>query len=142
MLSLPNFFTKPIQLRTSLYLFSLNSNSMAEEKHYHHHHVFHHNKDEDKPVETVYSETTTGYATTDGGYSESTTEGYGATAISTDDYRKEEKHHKHLEHLDELGAAAAGAYALVITIDRIYLLVFTMVRTPPPPLSLLTYLTI
>lgn len=115
---------------------------MAEEKHHHHHHVFHHNKDEDKLVETVYSETTTGYATTDGGYSESTTEGYGATAISTDDYRKEEKHHKHLEHLDELGAAAAGAYALVITIDRIYLLVFTMVRTPPPPLSLLTYLTI
>lgn len=30
------------------------------------------------------------------------------------DYKKEEKHHKHLEHLGELGAAAAGAYALVI----------------------------
>lgn len=29
------------------------------------------------------------------------------------DYKKE-KHHKHLEHLGELGAAAAGAYALVI----------------------------
>ncbi|XP_050268950.1 abscisic stress-ripening protein 2-like [Quercus robur] len=85
---------------------------MAEEKH-HHHHLFHHNKDEDKPVETVYTETTTGYAET--GNSESTTEGYGATTISTEsevDYRKEEKHHKNLEHLGEMGAVTAGAYAL------------------------------
>ena len=87
---------------------------MAEEKH-HHHHLFHHNKDEDKPVETVYTETTTGYAET--GYGESTTVGNGATTISTEsevDYRKEEKHHKNLEHLGEMGAVAAGAYALVI----------------------------
>ena len=86
---------------------------MAEEKH---HHLFHHKKDEeDKPIESVYTETTTGYAET--GNSESTTEGYGATTISTEsevDYRKEEKHHKNLEHLGEMGAVAAGAYALVI----------------------------
>ena len=97
---------------------------MAEKKH--HHHLFHHKKyKEDKPIESVYTEPTTGYAETGfssggpGGYGESTIEGYGATTISTEsevDYRKEEKHHKHLEHLGEMGAVAAGAYALVIII--------------------------
>ena len=102
---------------------------MAEEKH--HHHLFHHKKDEeDKPTESVYTETTTGYAETGfssggpGGYGESTVEGYGATTISTEsevDYRKEEKHHKHLEQLGEMGAVAAGAYALVIINIYIYI---------------------
>ena len=105
---------------------------MAEKKH--HHHLFHHKKyKEDKPIESVYTETTTGYAETGfssggpGGYGESTIEGYGATTISTEsevDYRKEEKHHKHLEHLGEMGAVAAGAYALVIINIYIYIYIY------------------
>ena len=47
---------------------------MAEEKH--HHHLFHHKKDEeDKPIESVFTETTTGYAET--GFSSGGPGGYG-----------------------------------------------------------------
>ncbi|RYR56026.1 hypothetical protein Ahy_A05g021837 [Arachis hypogaea] len=60
----------------------------------HHHHLFHHKKDEDNTFEEVV------------------------------DYKKEEKQHKHHEHLGELGAAAAGAYALVVTLFRVYLTLF------------------
>lgn len=104
---------------------------MSEEKH---HHGFHHKKDdEDRPSETVYgsdapysSDTTTysetaystggpgAYGSGPGGYGVETTDVVTTTNESGVDYEKEEKHHKHLEHVGEFGAAAAGAYALVI----------------------------
>ena len=68
---------------------------MAEEKH--HHGLFHHHKDEEKPVDAIYTETVE----------------VEAASVPEVDYKKEEKHHKHLEQLGEFGAVAAGAYALV-----------------------------
>ena len=142
MLSLPNFFTKPIQLRTSLYLFSLNSNSMAEEKHHHHHHVFHHNKDEDKPVWNCLLWDYYWLC-------------YHWWRVQWVNHRRIWCH-RHLHRWLQEGRKAPQAsrapwrvgccrgwcLCLGNYYHRIYLLVFTMVRTPPPPLSLLTYLAI
>ena len=64
---------------------------MAEEEKHHHHHLFHHKKEGEE--ENIVDE------------------------AAAHKYEKEEKHHKHLEKVGELGAAAAGAYALVINIS-------------------------